>query len=123
MTENPPQGKRVDGPVKQVDPLAKTISVGWLLGLFSTTLEVTEDTRIAVEGATGSLQDIREGDLVKASYEAHDGKNIAKSIEVTESEPRRGAEAPRRSPVTSSPPSMGAPPGSEAPSTGDPKTP
>jgi len=113
----------MDGPVKQVDPLGKTISVGWLFGLLSTTLEVTEDTRIAVEGATGSLQDIREGDRVKASYEAQDGKNIAKSIEVTESEARRGAGMRSTSPASSNPPSMGAPQGSDAPSTGAPKTP
>jgi hypothetical protein len=60
--------------------------------------------------------DIQEGDLVKTAYEAHDGKNIAKSIEVTEAEPRR-------SPVTASPSSMDAPPGSDAPSKGVPKTP
>jgi hypothetical protein len=83
------------------DPLGKTVRVGWLFGLLSTTLEVTEDTRIAVEGATGSLQDIREGDVVKAAYEAHDGKYIAKSIEVTEAEPRRGAAAPPRAPASS----------------------
>jgi len=90
----PPVEKSIDGAVKRIDPLAKTVSVGWFLGLFSTTLEVTEETRIVVDGATGSLQDIREGDVVKAAYEAHINKNIAKSIEVTEPEPRRGADAP-----------------------------
>ena len=124
MTASPPQEKLVDGPVKQVDPLAKTIAVGWLFGLLSTTLEVTEDTRIAVEGATGSLQDIREGDVVKASYEARDGKNIAKAIEVTEAEPRRAASAPLQgAPAPSSAPAMGAPPGADAPAPGAPKTP
>jgi len=123
MTASPPQETLMDGPVKQVDPLGKTISVGWLFGLLSTTLDVTEETRIAVEGATGSLQDIREGDRVKASYEAQDGKNIAKSIEVTESEARRGAGMRSTSPATSNPPSMGAPQGPDAPSTGAPKTP
>ena len=124
MTASPPQEKLVDGPVKDVDPLAKTISVGWLLGIFSTTLEVTEDTRIAVEGTAGSLQDIREGDVVKAAYEARDGKNIAKSIEVTEAEPRRAANAPPQSaPSPSSSPAMGARPGAEAPATGAPKVP
>ena len=123
MTASPPQEKVMDGPVKQVDPLGKTISVGWLFGLFSTTLEVTEDTRIAVEGAAGSLQDIREGDVVKAAYEARDGKNIAKTIEVTEAEPRQAARAPQGGPAPSSTPAMGAPQGSDAPSTGAPKTP
>ena len=94
MPASPPQAKVMDGPVKQVDPLGKTVRVGWLFGLLSTTLDVTEETRIAVEGATGSLQDLREGDVVKAAYEVRDGKNIAKAIEVTAAEPRRGAAAP-----------------------------
>jgi len=123
MTASPPQEKVMDGPVKQVDPLGKTLSVGWLFGLFSTTLEVTEDTRIAVEGTAGSLQDIREGDVVKAAYEVRDGKNIAKVIEVTEAESRRAAAAPPRAPAPSSAPAMGAPQGSAAPSTDAPKTP
>ena len=123
MSASPPQAKVMDGPVKQVDPLGKTVRVGWLFGLMSTTLDVTEETRIAVEGATGSLQDIREGDVVKAAYEARDGKNIAKAIEVTEAEPRRGAAAPPRAPAPSSSPAMGAPPGAEAPAPGAPKTP
>jgi len=119
---SPPQAKVMDGPVKQVDPLGKTVRVGWLFGLMSTTLEVTEETRIAVEGATGSLQEIREGDVVKAAYETHDGKYIAKSIEVTEAA-RRGAAAPPRAPAPSSSPSMGVPPGAETPAPGAPKTP
>ena len=124
MTASPPQEKVMDGPVKQVDPLGKSLSVGWLFGLFSTTLEVTEDTRIAVEGATGSLQDIREGDVVKAAYEVRDGKNIATAIEVTEAEPRRATSAPPQgAPAPSSAPAMGAPQGSAAPSTDAPKTP
>ena len=124
-TASPPQAKVVDGPVKQVDPLAKTVRVGWLLGLFSTTLEVTEDTRIAVEGTTGALQDIREGDEVKASYEVRDGKNIARSIEVTEAEARRatGAPQPQRVPDMSSSPSLGAPQGADAPAPDTPKAP
>jgi len=124
MSASPPQAKVMDGPVKQVDPQGKTISVGWLFGLLSTTLDVTEETRIAVEGATGSLQDIREGDRVKASYEARDGKNIAKAIEVTEAEPRRGAGTPpQRAPAASSSPAMGAAPGADAPAPGAPKAP
>jgi hypothetical protein len=114
----------MNGPVKQVDPLGKTISVGWLFGLFSTTLDITEETRIAVEGAPASLQDIREGDVVKASYEAHDDKNIATAIEVTEAEPRRGASAPpSQPPAPSAAPLMGVPPGPEAPAPGAPKAP
>jgi Cu/Ag efflux protein CusF len=80
MAASPPQEQFVDGPVKKVDSLANTVSVGWLLGLFSTTLEVTGDTRIVVEWTTGSLRDIREGDRVKAAYVEQDGQNLAKSI-------------------------------------------
>ncbi len=74
--------KLLDGPVKKVDPASKSVEVGWFLGLFSTMLAVNDETRIAVAGEKGSLADIREGDRVKASYEARDGLNIAKSIEV-----------------------------------------
>jgi Cu/Ag efflux protein CusF len=123
MTASPPQEKAMEGPVKRVDPLAKTVRVGWLFGLLSTTLEVTEDTRIAVEGTTGSLQDIREGDVVKAAYEAHDGKNIAKSIEVTEAEPRREISASPRAPAPSSASSMSSASGADAPAPSTPKTP
>jgi Cu/Ag efflux protein CusF len=94
MSASPPQEKLIDGPVKKVDPMAKTVDVGWFLGLFNTTLEVTEDTRIAVEGAKASLQDIREGDRVKAAYTAQDGKNVARSIEVTQAETQKGADGP-----------------------------
>jgi Cu/Ag efflux protein CusF len=74
--------KLLDGPVKKVDSASRSVEVGWFLGLFGTTLEVTDDTHIAVAGQKGSLADIREGDRVKASYEARDGQNVAKSIEV-----------------------------------------
>jgi len=124
MPASPPQETVMEGPVKAVDPLGKTVRVGWLLGLLGTTLEVTEETRIAVEGATGSLQDIREGDEVKAAYEVRDGKNIAKTIEVTEAEPDRAADAPPpKAPAPPSAPLMGVPPGLDAPTPGAPKAP
>ena len=78
----PPQEESVDGPVKNVDPMAKTVKVGWFLGLFSTTLLVDDNTQIAVNGTKASLQDIREGDRVKASYENRGGENVAMSIDV-----------------------------------------
>ncbi len=89
----PPQEK-VIGSVQKVDPAAKTVQVEWLRGLFSTTLDVTGGTQIAVGGTKASLSDIREGDRVKAAYEARDGKNIAKSIEVTPPEAKGGAGTP-----------------------------
>jgi phosphoenolpyruvate-protein kinase (PTS system EI component) len=79
----------VDGPVKHVDPLERTVSVGWLFGLLSTTLEVTEDTRIVVDGRAASLTDIREGAKVNAAYEARDDKR-------REVDRDDGAETPAR---------------------------
>ena len=114
-TPSPPQEKLIDGSVKKVDPAAKTVQVGWFLGLFGTTLEVTGDTHIAVGGTKASLLDIREGDRVKASYEAREGKNIAKSIEVTPTEVTGGAGTPGRIPES--------PRGSTAPPSGSPRTP
>jgi len=99
-----PQERRMEGPVKKVDPVAKTVQVGWFLGLLSTTLEVTEGTHIAVEGATASLQDIREGDEVKAAYEARDGKYVAKSILATHPELPGGAGPMKRAPGSSTAP-------------------
>ena len=103
-----PVQKQIDGPVKAVDPAGKTLKVGWMLGLFGTTLQVTDDTQIALQGAKGSLADIREGDEVKASYEAQDGKNVATSIEVTPAAEAKNGLAPSRgSQGAPSPPSSG----------------
>jgi Cu/Ag efflux protein CusF len=93
--------KVIDGPVKDVDPAAKTVKVGWLLGLLSTTLEVTDATHIAIEGEKGSLAMIQEGDQVKASYEARDGKNLATAIEVTQPEKESLSSKPARPPMES----------------------
>jgi len=114
----PPVEKSVDGPVKKVDAASNTVQVGWLFGMLSTTLAVTDDTNIAVEGAKGVLTDIQEGDRVKAAYEVREGKNIAKSIEVTHGEPTVAAN--RGSKSGTSP--MQAP-GGPGTSSGAPKTP
>ena len=118
-----PQERRMEGPVKKVDPIAKTVQVGWFLGLLSTTLEVTDGTDIAVEGAKASLQDIREGDEVKAAYETRDGKYVAKSIEATHPELTGGAGTMKRGPGSSTSPQMMEPKESTAPPAGGAKTP
>ncbi len=128
LSQGQPQEKVMDGPVKKVDPQANTISVGWMLGLLSTTLDVTPKTDITVDGTKASLMDIREGDEVKTSYEVQNGKNIAKSIEATsieatQSKTRSGASAPGNSPGPASAPSVGSSQGAGAPLTGAPKTP
>jgi hypothetical protein len=121
-TPSPPMEKLMDGPVKKVDQASNTVQVGWLFGLLSTTLAVTDDTQIAVEGAKGSLADIREGDMVKAAYEVREGKNIAKSIDITHGEPAEGAARPGATSGSGTSP-MQAPGGSSAPPSGAPKSP
>lgn len=92
-----PREKQIEGPVKKVDPAAKTIKVGWFFGLFRTTLEVNGDTQVMAEGRKSSLVDIREGEKVKASYETtREGKNIAKAIEVLPSKAETKAGAPKQ---------------------------
>ena len=117
------QERLMEGPVKKVDPIAKTVQVGWFLGLLSTTLEVTDGTQIAVEGATASLQDIREGDEVKSAYETRDGKDVAKSIDATHPDLTGGTGATNRGPGAPSSPQMMQPKGSTASPAGGAKTP
>jgi Cu/Ag efflux protein CusF len=79
-----PTAGTVEGTVKRVDPVARTINVssGWLGFLFGKTLEVGPDTQVTVAGKDSSLAAIQEGAKVKASYESRDGKMIATRIEV-----------------------------------------
>lgn len=109
-----PVQKAIDGPVKAVDPAAKTVTIGWLLGMFGTKLQVNDDTQIAVEGSKASLMDIREGDEVKASYETKNGKNIATSINVKPAEPAKGSATSSGGQGAPYPQSSGTP-GSQAP--------
>jgi Cu/Ag efflux protein CusF len=75
--------KEVEGTVKKVDAASKEVKVSsGLLGLFGATLQVTDETKINVQGKEGKLADLQEGAKVKAAYESRDGKNVAKSIDV-----------------------------------------
>ena len=78
--ESVPKEKQIEGSVQSVDPTAKTIEVGGLLG--RTTLQVTGNTLIHSLGQAASPADIQQGTKVKASYEPRDGQNIATSIEI-----------------------------------------
>ena len=119
MTPEKPTTKEVEGTVKKVDPATKSVQVSsGLLGIFGATLEVTDETKINVQGKDGALSDIREGARVKASYESRDGKNLAKSIDVMPAEEKDKAVAPTR------PPAPGAPsPGATPPSATQPGSP
>jgi Cu/Ag efflux protein CusF len=118
----PDKPKEVEGTVKKVDPAARSVQVSsGLLGIFGATLEVTDQTKINVQGKDGSLADIREGAKVKASYESRDGKNVAKSIDVMAAEEKDKAVAPVR-PAAPGAPSPGATPPSATQPGSQPKT-
>jgi Cu/Ag efflux protein CusF len=94
----PPVARDLEGTVKKVDPAENTVQVSsGVLGIFRTTLMVTGDTRIQVEGRDAALGEIQEGAQVKASYEVQDGKSIAKSIDVSGA-PAASAPAPGSAP-------------------------
>ena len=88
----------VEGTVKKIDAMAKTLEVSRLLGLMATKLEVTTDTRIRAGAKDVTLTDLQEGAKVKASYESEGGKNVAKSIEVMAEEKREPAASPATGP-------------------------
>jgi hypothetical protein len=97
-----PRIKEVEGTVKKIDALGKSLQVSYMLGLLGATLQVTDETDIQVQGRRASLTDLRERARVKASYETRDGKNVAKAIEVKSADAK---ESPARPTV---PPAVGA---------------
>ena len=84
----PPAAHVVEGKVRHVDPITRTVSVGsgWLGFLFSRTLEVGPDTQIMVAGKDASLAAIQEGAKVRAAYESRAGRMVATRIEVLPTE-------------------------------------
>lgn len=88
----------VEGTVKKIDAMAKTVEVSRLLGLMATKLEVTSDTKIRSGSKDVTLTDLQEGAKVKASYESQAGKNVATSIEVMAEEKREPAASPATGP-------------------------
>ncbi len=73
----------LEGTVKKVNPATSTVEVSiGRFGLWAKTLEVSSDTEIRIEGRKASLEDLHEGEKVKASYETRVGKSFATSIEV-----------------------------------------
>ena len=78
-----PAEASVEGTVKKVNPTARTLEVSTgVPGLWSKTLEVTNGTQIQSEGRQATLEDIREGAKVKASYENRAGQSFAIHIDL-----------------------------------------
>jgi hypothetical protein len=77
-------GASLEGTVKKINPATGTVEVSiGKFGLWSKTLEVSYRTDIRAEGRKVSLEDLQEGERVKASYETRVGKSFATVIEVT----------------------------------------
>lgn len=88
----------VEGTVKKVDAMAKTLEISRLFGIMGTKLEVTADTKIRTNGKDVTIGDLREGAKVKAAYESQAGKNVATSIEVMPEEKKEPAASPPTAP-------------------------
>ena len=76
-------GASLEGTVKKVNTATSTVEVSTdRFGLWAKSLEVGSATDIRVEGRKASLEDLHEGEKIKASYETRVGKSFATSIEV-----------------------------------------
>jgi hypothetical protein len=73
----------VDGAVQAIDRRVEWVRVsGGATGPGTTTLQFTDATQVVIEGRPGSLEDVREGDRVKAAYEDRHGIRLAHRVEV-----------------------------------------
>jgi hypothetical protein len=75
----------LEGTVRKISPEAGTVEVSiGKFGLWSKTLEVRDTTDIRMDGRKVSLEDLQEGERVRASYETRVGKSFASTIDVTD---------------------------------------
>ena len=73
----------IEGTVKKVNPAKSTVEVATgQFGLWTKKLEVGSNTEIRVEGRKASMEDLHEGEMIKASYETRLGEYFATSIDV-----------------------------------------
>ena len=76
----PTSAANIEGTVQSVDSMRSQISLD-----NGSQVAVDDSTRIiTMDGKEGRLEDLKPGAKVKASYEEKDGKNIASTVEVTE---------------------------------------
>jgi Cu/Ag efflux protein CusF len=68
------------GKIQAINPMTKEVLLD-----NGSALAVDQDTKIMVEGKEGSLEDLKAGDEVRASFQEKDGKNIATNLDVSES--------------------------------------
>jgi Cu/Ag efflux protein CusF len=76
-------GASVEGTVRKVNPAKNTVEVTMgRFGLWTKRLEVGSNTQIRVEGRKASMDDLHEGEKVKASYETRLGGYFATTIDI-----------------------------------------
>jgi len=69
----------MEGKIQSIDPTNKQLSLD-----NGATLVWEEAIQITIEGKEGKLEDLKEGAKVKAGYEEKDGKNMVKTLEVSQ---------------------------------------
>lgn len=77
------QKQEVEGEVSSLDKQNQTLTVGGLMGIGGTTLQVTDQTRFEPgPGAEGArdFQALSEGDRIRATYSKRGDQNIAEQI-------------------------------------------
>ena len=76
--------RELRGIVQAVDRETKVLRVSHDAGNApDTTLLMSDDTEVQVQGRPGSLADIQQGTRIRASYQSRYGLNLARSIEIT----------------------------------------
>jgi hypothetical protein len=94
--EQAPELKQVQGTVRGVKPLERTIEVDGHAGLFPKRVVVEPGTVVILpDGSRGSLAAICEGDRVEASYREVGDENVAESVRLLESRREPAAGCPR----------------------------
>ena len=78
-----PEEHEVRGVVRSVDRGINTVRVARVGAPTDTLLLIIDATRVRIDGSAGSLENIREGATIRASYEDRYGINVARSVEVT----------------------------------------
>lgn len=69
----------MEATIQSIDPAAKEMVLD-----DGTKLTWSEDTKFSVKGQEATLEEVKEGAKVKASYEEKDGRNVLGTIDVTE---------------------------------------
>lgn len=123
----PPQGglEQVEGEVREVNLLGRTIQVDGHAGLFPRQIVLGPDAAVIMpDGRQASITSLREGDRVQATYREAGGQNVAAEVRVLYSQEQLAkppaAPAQPAQPPQARPAQPQAPPAQAAPAPGQP---